>query len=241
MKKICAANWKLQKSPAETRKFLTDLKAQTLPSAAELMIFPPASSWETTSSLLNGSSIKWGAQNVWSQGSGAFTGENSAAILKEMGGQVALVGHSERRKIFGEGDAWMADKVAYVQSLGLAPLFCIGETLEEREANKTDEVNKRQLQAGLSKADKSKPVIVAYEPVWAIGTGKVAQPEQVQAAHAAIHRELEAMGFGKTPILYGGSVKADNAGALGKIPHVDGFLIGGASLEVASFLAIANA
>lgn len=237
MKKIFAANWKLQKTPTETRKFLTDLKSAGVPAGAELIIFPPASSWETTASMLSGGNVRWGAQNVWSQASGAFTGENSAAVLKEMGGQVALVGHSERRKIFGETNAMLAEKTAYVQSIGLTPLFCVGETLEEREAGKTDEVNAKQLREGLAKADKSKPLVVAYEPVWAIGTGKVAQPEQVQAAHAAIHEELEAMGF-KAPILYGGSVKPDNAEALGKIPHVDGFLVGGASLEVPSFLGI---
>lgn len=237
MKKIFAANWKLQKNPTETRKFLTELKTTTFPAGAELIIFPPASSWESVSSMLMGTNVSWGAQNVWHQASGAFTGENSAQVLKEMGGRFALIGHSERRQIFGETNRLLAEKVAYVQSIGLTPLFCIGETLAEREEDLTDEVNRRQLHEGLAKADRSRPLVVAYEPVWAIGTGKVAQPEQVEAAHLAIYKELEGMGF-RALILYGGSVKSDNAESLGRIPHVDGFLVGGASLEISSFLGI---
>lgn len=241
MKKIFAANWKLHKTPAETRQFLTELREKAGEAKGELVVFPPATSWEAASVALKGSSIKWGAQNTCSQGQGAFTGENSAVVLKELGGEIALVGHSERRKLFGEDDALLAEKTAFLHSLGLTPLLCVGETLAEREAGATDEVNRRQLKEGLAKADRAKPLIVAYEPVWAIGTGKVAQPEQVRDAHAAIHRELEVLGFGASPILYGGSVKPDNAAALLGIPHVDGFLIGGASLEIGSYLAIAKA
>ena len=158
-----------------------------------------------------------------------------------MGATHALVGHSERRKIFGESDELLAKKVAFIQSQGLTPVFCIGETLEQREAGQTNQVNAAQLEKGLSLLDKSKKIIVAYEPVWAIGTGKVAAPEQVAEAHAFVRTKLDQMGFPGTPILYGGSVKADNAKALGAIPNVDGFLVGGASLEVKSFLGICRA
>lgn len=239
MKPLFAANWKLNKTPDETRLFLTLLKE--MKPTQEILIFPPATSWEACSQLLKDSSIKWGAQNVWCLGAGAFTGENSATTLKAMGGTYALVGHSERRKLFGETDALLKDKVTYLQTLELVPILCIGETLEERERGQTNLVNRKQLQEALSGADRKKPLVVAYEPVWAIGTGKVATPAQVADAHADIRAALNEMGFGSAPILYGGSVKADNAGSLGKIPHVNGFLIGGASLEVASLMGIATA
>lgn len=239
MKPLFAANWKLQKTPDETRLFLTLLK-ESKPTQ-NILIFPPATSWEACAQLLKDSSIKWGAQNVWCLGSGAFTGENSATTLKAMGGTYALVGHSERRKLFGETDALLKDKVTYLQTLDLIPMLCIGETLEERERGQTNLVNRKQLQEALSGADRKKPLVVAYEPVWAIGTGKVATEAQVAEAHADIRAALNEMGFASTPILYGGSVKADNAGPLGQIPNVDGFLIGGASLEVTSLMAIAKA
>lgn len=241
MKKIFAANWKLHKTPAEARRFLTDLRAQEASVLADLWIFPPASAWEAASATLIDSTVKWGAQNIYQQAQGAFTGENSALVLRELGGHGALVGHSERRKLFGETDGAVAEKVAHLHSLDLAPMICIGETLPERQAGQTDAVNRRQLTEALGKSDEAKPVIVAYEPVWAIGTGQVATADQVRDAHAAIHGVLKELGRAATPILYGGSVKPDNAGALLKIPFVDGFLIGGASLEVASFLAIARA
>lgn len=241
MKKIFAANWKLHKTPQETRRFLSEFSTNSKNVSGDILIFPPASSWEACGSSLSSSHVKWGAQNIWSQAEGAFTGENSAVVLKELGGQYALIGHSERRKVFGETDEGLAEKVTFVQSLGLTPLFCIGETLQERESGQTNQVNRRQIEGGLKKADPAKPLIVAYEPVWAIGTGKVATPEQVAETHAQIHADLKRLGFGSAPLLYGGSVKPDNAGALLKIPHVDGFLVGGASLEPASFLAICQA
>ncbi|MBX3039233.1 MAG: triose-phosphate isomerase [Bdellovibrionaceae bacterium] len=242
MKKLFAANWKLHKTPAETRDFLRAFLPQTKTVAAEIVIFPPASSWEAAAQSFAGSAnCFWGGQNVWSQAQGAFTGENSAQVLKELGGRYALVGHSERRSVFHEEPTWMSDKVAFVQGLGLTPILCIGETLAERDAGQTDAVNARQLEEGLAKAKTSQPLVVAYEPVWAIGTGRVAQPSQVAEAHAFIRRNLQEKGFEGTPILYGGSVKPENAGELLGLPDVNGFLVGGASLDPESFLKICRA
>lgn len=238
MKKIFAANWKLFKSPQETRQFFKAFKEVSSSVTGEVVFFPSAISLEAASQELAGSNIKFGAQNCYTQSSGAYTGENSAQVVKDLGGSYILIGHSERRKIFGESDALVADKVAFTQSLNLTPMLCIGETLEEREAKHTFRVLESQLQMGLSKAEKSKPLVIAYEPVWAIGTGKVATAEQVAETHTDVFNILKALGFEKTPVLYGGSVKADNAASLVQQPHVHGFLVGGASLEVSSFAKI---
>lgn len=240
MKKIFAANWKLFKNPKETREFFTQFKEVSAKATGELVFFPSAISLEAASTSLAGTSIKWGAQNCHSQAQGAFTGENSAQVVKELGGSYVLIGHSERRKVFGETDAAIAEKVAFVQSLSLVPMLCIGETLEEREGLHTFRTLETQLHLGLAKADKLKPVVIAYEPVWAIGTGKVATPEQVAETHTDVFGILKALGFETTPILYGGSVKPDNAAGLIQQPHVNGFLVGGASLEVKSFIEIAS-
>ncbi|WII71249.1 triose-phosphate isomerase [Bdellovibrio sp. 22V] len=240
MKKIFAANWKLFKSPKETREFFAQFKEMSGKATGELVFFPSAISLEAASISLQGSNIKWGAQNCYFQASGAFTGENSAQVVKELGGTYVLIGHSERRKIFAENDAMIAEKVAFAQNLGLTPMLCIGETLEEREGAQTFRVLETQLHLGLAKADKSKPLVVAYEPVWAIGTGRVATPEQVAETHTDVHSILTKLGYGSTPILYGGSVKPDNAAGLIKQPHVNGFLVGGASLEAKSFIEIAS-
>lgn len=239
MKKIFAANWKLFKNPKETREFFAQFRELAANATGDVVFFPSAISLEAASESLKGSTIKWGAQNCHVQAQGAFTGENSAQVVKDLGGEYVLIGHSERRKIFGETDALVAEKVAFVQGLGLIPMLCIGETLEEREATHTFRVLETQLHLGLAKADKSKPLVVAYEPVWAIGTGKVATPEQVAETHTDVFSILEKMGFAGAPILYGGSVKPDNAAGLIKQPHVNGFLVGGASLEPKSFAEIA--
>lgn len=240
MKKIFAANWKLYKSPNDTRVFFTQFKQVSKKTTGELVFFPSAISLEATANALQGSSIKWGAQNCFTQAQGAYTGENSAQVVKEMGGSYILVGHSERRQIFGETDALIADKVAFVQGIGLTPMLCVGETLEERESKRTYRVLEIQLEQGLSKADNSKPLVVAYEPVWAIGTGKVATPEQVAETHADVFQILQRLEFSTAPILYGGSVKPENAAGLIKQPHVNGFLVGGASLDPQSFIEIAS-
>lgn len=242
MKKIFAANWKLFKSPFETRDFFKSFLEHSGELKNEVVFFPSAISFEAAANSLQRSpSIKWGAQNCYSQATGAFTGENSVAMVKELGGSYVLVGHSERRQIFNESDELIAEKVQLVQSQGLIPMLCIGETLQERESNQTNQILQAQLRKNLVKAEKNKPLVVAYEPVWAIGTGKVATPEQVAETHAAIFEILKELGFEKSQILYGGSVKPDNAEGLIKIPHVDGFLVGGASLDVKSFWQIIKA
>lgn len=243
MKKIFAANWKLHKNPKETREFLTEwVKQFRTVEQSEAVFFPPATNLEAASQVLAGTAIKWGAQNCYVDVKGAFTGEISAQVVKDLGGHYVLLGHSERRSLFQETDSLISKKLKLVQGLGLIPILCIGETLSEREAGKTLEVLKTQLEKGLSEAEKSKPLVVAYEPVWAIGTGKVATVAQVQEAHAEVHQMIQKLGFpAQTSILYGGSVKPDNAGELMSVPHVDGFLVGGASLEVPSFLKICQA
>lgn len=240
--KIFAANWKLHKNPKETREFLAEFLKQVSPLAdREIVFFPSTICLEATSQSLSSSKIKWGAQNCYFEAKGAFTGETSAQTVKDLGGQYILIGHSERRAIFSETDELIAKKVSFAQSLELTALLCIGETLAQRDAGETLKVLSQQLQTGLSKADKTKTLVIAYEPVWAIGTGKIATSAQVQEAHAAVFQNLQKLGFSPaTSILYGGSVKPENSRELLAIPHVDGFLVGGASLEVASFKAICN-
>ncbi|MEZ0392506.1 MAG: triose-phosphate isomerase [Pseudobdellovibrionaceae bacterium] len=240
MKKIFAANWKLHKNPQETRQFFTEWKKQwNTSSQDEVVFFPPATNLEATAQALDGTSLRWGSQNCYSEVKGAFTGEISAQTVKDLGGQYVLIGHSERRSLFLEKDNLIAKKVALAQKLDLIPLLCIGETLGERESGRTLYILRSQLEEGLSQADSMKRLVIAYEPVWAIGTGKVANNDQVKEAHKEVNSLLQSLGFpGATPILYGGSVKAENAKELVSIPHVNGFLVGGASLEVPSFLQI---
>lgn len=235
MKKIFAANWKLFKSPQETRDYFKSLLEVISSATGELVFFPSTICLEATSTSLKNSSVKWGAQNCYMQVEGAFTGETSAKVTKDLGASYMLIGHSERRSLFAETDAMVADKVALAQSLEMTPMLCIGETLEQREGKQTFRVLETQLHLGLSKADKSKPLVVAYEPVWAIGTGKVATPEQVAETHTDVFNILKELGFETAPILYGGSVKPDNAAGLIQQSHVSGFLVGGASLQVESF------
>jgi triosephosphate isomerase len=181
---------------------------------------------------LRGSPIAWGAQNVSEHAQGAYTGEVSAAMLAEFGCRYVLVGHSERRQLYGESDAQAAAKFAAVKKAGMTPILCVGETLEERDAGQTEAVVARQLGAV-----EFKDAVLAYEPVWAIGTGRNATPEQAQAVHAFLRRKVTS----DTPILYGGSVKPQNAAAIFAMPDVDGGLIGGASLVAKDFLAIVEA
>ncbi len=243
MKKIFAANWKLNKNPERSREFIIQFKneifkTQNFFQTREIIIFPQAYSLEAVSSLCGGGDIGYGPQNIYFQKSGAFTGENSAALAQELRANFALVGHSERREIFKEQDADLNKKNLHLESLGMTSVFCIGETLAQREANQTLQICFSQLDLGLEGISRAKRLIVAYEPVWAIGTGKVATLEQVAEVHAAIFDKLTARGFTEFQILYGGSVKPENAGDLLKVPHLDGFLIGGAALEVESFVKI---
>lgn len=243
MKKIFAANWKLNKSPEQAREFLIQFKNEVFKHAGffdrcEILIFPQAYSLEAVSTLCAGTQIGFGPQNIYTQNTGAFTGENSAFMAQELKAQFALVGHSERREVFKETDSFLNKKNQHLEALQMTSVFCIGETLQQREAFQTLPVCFSQLDAGLEGVSRERRLIVAYEPVWAIGTGKVATVEQVGEVHQAIHDKLSARGFKDFQILYGGSVKPENAAELLKISHVDGFLIGGASLEVASFLKI---
>lgn len=245
-KKIFAANWKLNKTPDEARDFVTAFKNEAFKREefwrkSEVIIFPSAIALEGVATLCAGTAIGFGPQNIYSHPSGAFTGENSAQVAKSIGAKFALIGHSERREIFKEENSFLNKKVLLLQQLDMIPIFCVGESLQHRESGQTLEVCRSQLAYGLEGADRQKRLIVAYEPVWAIGTGKVATPPQVAEVHRELHSYLEQQGFTDVGLLYGGSVKPENAAELLSIPHVDGFLIGGAALEVASFLRICDA
>lgn len=243
---IVAGNWKLNKNPDETRAFFSSLveKLDAL-SGVTLAFFPPAVDIAAAKESLKGAPIYLGGQNCFYENEGAFTGETSPKTLFDMGCTHCLVGHSERRQIFNESDEWIAKKIKACQDAGLTPVLCIGETLEQRESGQTKEVALGQLQKGLELVDWKKPLWVAYEPVWAIGTGKVATPGQAEEVHADIRRFLdEKLGQEDSqvvPILYGGSVKPGNAAELGSQAHIDGFLVGGASLKVESIIGIAQA
>ena len=232
----------MNKSPREAEAYLRDYigRASTLPSGKEIIFFIPAVDLWLATQTLNDPRFFYGAQNCHYERQGAFTGETSPAVLAEIGVTQCLVGHSERRALFHESDSDTARKVASLQASGLTPMLCVGESLAEREANRTGEVIVRQLRAGLSERLLSAPVKIAYEPVWAIGTGRVATPEQAGQAHDILRRALTDIGgqefAATTPILYGGSVKPDNAAAIAGEREVDGFLVGGASLEVESFV-----
>jgi triosephosphate isomerase len=211
---------------------------------AEVSVCVPAVYLEGVGQALQGSAVHWGAQDCSSHESGAFTGEISAAMLAEFGCRHVIVGHSERRALHGEGDALVAQKAAAALAHGLVPIVCVGETLAEREAGRTEAVVARQLGAAIELLGKRiDGVVVAYEPVWAIGTGKTASPAEAQAVHAFLRKTLAAAGAtsGSLRILYGGSVKADNAAELFAAPDIDGGLIGGASLKAADFIAICQA
>ena len=245
MKKIFAANWKLNKTPNESREFFKKLDGKELAGFfenRELIFFPQNFSFEavatTIASSQNLKTVGFGPQNVFSQSSGAFTGENSAVVASGLGAKFILLGHSERRQFFAETNSGLSEKLAFVQQNHLTAVFCVGETLAERDSGKTGFVLDQQLREGLKNAIKANRVVIAYEPVWAIGTGQVATSDQVRETHKMVFNLLSTLGFKDFQILYGGSVKPDNAKELLAIPHVDGFLVGGASLEVDSFLKI---
>ena len=246
-KYLVAGNWKMNGSSAANAELMRDISAGLSNiSDVEVLVCPPAPYLESVKKLL-GDKMKLGAQNLSDQAKlGAFTGEIHGNMLKEVGCQYALVGHSERRAFYGETDALVAAKFKTAQVCGLIPVLCIGETLGEREQNQTETVLARQIGAvlDLCGVHAFMNAVVAYEPVWAIGTGKTASPQQAQDAHAFIRRQVEAKDAkisGLLRLLYGGSVKADNAAELFSRPDVDGGLIGGASLKAADFLAICAA
>ena len=227
---LIAGNWKMYKAPAEARTFAADL-AQRVPAGVDVAVCPPYPSLVPT--LESGLPVY--AQNVHWEPQGAYTGEVSPEMLKELGVHGALVGHSERRQYFGETDLGVARRTRAALDAGLAVIACVGETLEAREAGDTELVLKVQTEAVGFAVGTHERLVLAYEPVWAIGTGHTATPGQAQEAHAFIKSLLD------VPVLYGGSVKPDNAGELLAQPDVDGALVGGASLEVDSFVAICEA
>ena len=245
---VLAANWKMNHGPSEARAFMAAfLAAYTPKSDRTIALFPPALSLAVVSAALaSRKDVLLGVQNIHHEPKGAFTGENSASMARDAGARLVLVGHSERRHVFGESDDATASKCAVAFSHGLTPLLCVGEKIEQREARQTEEVVLRQLRTGLSLVEKGAMgrMLIAYEPVWAIGTGRTATPADASAVHMVIRRELERLASRETaaaiPILYGGSVNRDNARALLDAAEVDGLLVGGASLEASSWTAIAS-
>ena len=245
---LIAGNWKMNGSRAANAELLSGLLARQagFPDV-DMLVCPPAVYLESVERQLGAGAILLGAQNLSDQTRpGAFTGEVQGAMLGEIGCRYVIVGHSERRSLYGEDDATVARKFAAAQQAGLIPILCVGETLEQRDGGVTEQVLQRQLGAVLAASgiDAFGQAVVAYEPVWAIGTGRTASPEQAQAAHAFLRGQLAAQDAkiaNSTRLLYGGSVKADNAAALLSCADVDGGLIGGASLKAAEFLAICAA
>jgi triosephosphate isomerase len=231
--RLVAGNWKMHGSRASIQALLDSL-LQGIPKSASAgcAVCVPFPYLALVAERLRGTPLAWGAQNVSEHAQGAYTGEVSAPMLAEFGCRYVIVGHSERRHIFGESDAQVAAKFAAVRGAGMTPILCVGEMLEEREAGRTEQVVARQLDA----VDFKKGVL-AYEPVWAIGTGRNATPEQAQAVHAFLRKKLSP----DTLILYGGSVKPQNAAEIFAMPDVDGGLIGGASLVAKDFLDILKA
>lgn len=245
---VLAANWKMNHGPSDARATIAAFTATWTPRTDRTVIFfPPAISLSTVVHALGGRrDIGVGVQNIWTEDKGAFTGETSAPMAKDAGAKFVLVGHSERRHVFGETDEQTAKKCAAAVRHDLTPMLCVGELLAEREAGTTNAVVLRQLNAGLAELsdDAVASMAIAYEPVWAIGTGKTATPQDASAVHAEIRRALrDRIGdrASDVPILYGGSVNAGNATALLASPDVDGLLVGGASLEPAGWATICEA
>ena len=242
-----AGNWKLNLGPAEAATLAHDLKA-ALTDAGDttVAVFPTALSVAAVVPVLAGTSIAVGVQEIAAQASGAFTGANSAVMARDAGCEYALVGHSERRQLWGETDDQCALKLVRALESGLLPILCVGESLEQRRAGSAEAVVHAQLEGGLAKleADQVGAVTLAYEPVWAIGTGETATPDQAQAMHASIRSWLAARYpaiAADVRIQYGGSVKPANAAELLGCPDIDGALVGGASLKAESFAAIVAA
>ena len=243
-KKLIVGNWKMNGSLAANQALLQALLAGVGQSTCGVAVCIPAPYWAQAQALLASGAINLGAQDVSQHAVGAFTGEVSTAMLKEFGVRYAIVGHSERRQYHGESDAVVALKTQSALAAGITPIVCVGETLAEREAGKTEEVVKRQLAAVVhTNGHCISEIVLAYEPVWAIGTGLTATPEQAQQVHALLRAQLHAATnqADRIQILYGGSMNAANAGQLLAQADIDGGLVGGASLKAADFLAIVAA
>lgn len=248
--RIVAGNWKLNGTRSFARELVGELVAGVAADGPEegvtIVVCPTAVHIPDVAEALVGSSLRLGAQNAADQPGGAFTGEVSASMLAEFGVSHVIVGHSERRSHYGDTDDSVAARAEAVLAAGLVPIVCVGETLAERDADRVDEVIGRQLDALTARVGPSGIAgsVIAYEPVWAIGTGRTATPEQAQAVHSAIRDRIAALHAEVAtalPILYGGSMKPDNAAELIGMPDIDGGLIGGASLAAGDFLAIARA
>ncbi len=248
-KPILAGNWKMNHGPSQAARFFADFLNLAEPGHDRtIAFFPPAMSFAAAREALQGRpDVRLGVQNVYWEESGAFTGELSVGMAKDAGAELVLVGHSERRHVFGETSEETAKKVRAVLDAGLVPVLCVGETIDERRAERAEAVVAEQLAPVLAivRADEVGELVIAYEPVWAIGTGVTATPEDARTMHAAVRERLrEAYGpeaADAVPVLYGGSVKPDNAAELMSQPGVDGVLVGGASLDAAGFAQIVKA
>lgn len=248
-RKVIAGNWKMNNNLSESQnlisKLVSGLSGEKL--NCDVIICPPFTSLNEASSLVKNTAVKLGAQNMYYEENGAFTGEISASMLKSVGCEYVILGHSERRTIFNEPDQLINKKIKKALQSGLKPIFCVGETLEERESGITEKVINRQVTEGLKEisANEMDKIIVAYEPVWAIGTGKTATPQQAEDVHAFIRNLILNLYSGsiaeKLVIQYGGSVKPDNAAELLSQKDIDGALVGGACLKADSFISIIKA
>lgn len=248
-KNIVAGNWKMHMNLSETIQLISEIKkkVEDLNTNCGVIICPPFTSLDAAAAMIKDSRIKLGAQNMHYENKGAFTGEVSADMLMSVGCEFVILGHSERRTIFKESDELINKKIHAAISAGLTPIFCIGETLDEREKGITFDVVKRQMNIGLENvsSENAERMIIAYEPVWAIGTGKTASPQQAEEVHAYLRNLLTEIYDSNTAneitIQYGGSVKPDNANELFSQPNIDGGLIGGACLKADSFVDIISA
>jgi triosephosphate isomerase len=248
-KPILAGNWKMNHGPSQAARFFADFQNLAEPADDRtIAFFPPAISFAAAREALQGRpDVRLGVQNVYWEESGAFTGELSVGMAKDAGAELVLVGHSERRHVFGETSEETARKVRAVLDAGLVPVLCVGETIDERRADRAEAVVAEQLAPVLTivRADEVGELVIAYEPVWAIGTGVTATPEDARTMHAAVRERLRhaygAEAADAVPILYGGSVKPDNAAELMSQPGVEGVLVGGASLDAAGFARIVKA
>ncbi len=238
MTKVVAGNWKMHHGPAAAESFFSRFRPRVRPTAVELLFFPP----DLSLAASMGSArvpAGFGVQNIHPDEAGAFTGETSAEMARDAGAGFVLVGHSERRHLFGESDADVGAKVSAAVRAGLVPVVCVGELLEDRRAGRLGQVLRRQVAAFVDAARAAPRLLVAYEPVWAIGTGETATPDDASEAHAIVRAALGDLAA--APILYGGSVKPGNARSLMSAPDVDGVLVGGASLDPQVFALIAEA
>jgi triosephosphate isomerase len=243
---LIAGNWKMYKTAGEAAALIGEIKKGAAGAPSDVLVAPPFTALVAAVAAAKGSVVAVAAQNMHFEKEGAFTGEVSPLMLKDLGVTSVILGHSERRQYFAETDAGVAKKTKVALDNGLAPVSCVGEMLAERESGKTMEVVGRQVDAILKAltADEAARIVIAYEPVWAIGTGKVATPEQAQEVHAFIRQRIAAVHGTKVAdvlrVLYGGSVKPDNVKGLMALPDVDGALVGGASLKADSFLKLVH-